>query len=74
MNSNMGGMDGNGMCRCPHHKVVPLAITLIGLVSLLGATGTVSEQTVSITWPILLIIIGLMKLCKGMCKCDKSWK
>ena len=65
MNGNWEG------CSCFHHKVVPLAITLIGLNALLGATGTLSPETVGMVWPVLLIIIGLMKLCKGMCKCCK---
>ena len=56
-------------CSCPHHKIVTLAVTLIGLVFLLEAMNYMSAGTASVTWPILLIVIGLMKLFKGSCKC-----
>jgi energy-converting hydrogenase Eha subunit C len=58
-------------CKCPHHKVVPLAIILIGLAFLLQALNYLSVGAVAIIWPILIIIIGLMKLTRGMCKCYK---
>lgn len=57
------------MCKCPHHKMVPLAIALIGLVFLLRALGALSMHTADILWPILLIAIGLQKMMRGMCKC-----
>ena len=56
-----------GMCPCPHHKVGPLLIALIGLLFLLKALGYVAASTVDLAWPIALILIGLMK--SGMCKC-----
>jgi uncharacterized membrane protein len=49
--------------------VVPGLIVLIGVVFLLGALGVVSAYFVSIAWPILLIIIGIKKMCAGMCGC-----
>ena len=60
-----------GSCKCPHHKVVPLLVTLIGL-SLLGkAMGWVGASTADVAWPLFLTLIGLMKLGEGkMCKCD----
>jgi len=58
-----------GKCIC--HKMAPLMIVLIGLLFLLGELGTVSAGTVSMGWPILLIIAGGSKLCQGMCKCCK---
>lgn len=64
------GMQG-GMCGCPHHKVGPLLIVLIGITFLLGALGYVSAGAVAVTWPILLILIGAMKMSKGMCGCCK---
>ena len=54
-------------CKC--HKVGPLLIVLIGVTFLLGALGYVSASMVAIVWPILLIILGLKKMCGGMCKC-----
>jgi hypothetical protein len=34
-----------------------------------GALVMVSAHFVSIAWPILLIIIGIKKMCAGMCGC-----
>lgn len=57
------------MCKCPHHKMVPLCIALIGLVFLLQALGMIGVAFAEIAWPILLILIGLQKMSGGMCKC-----
>lgn len=62
------GMHG-GMCKCPHHKAVPLFIALIGLAFLLQAFGVLSAGFVAIAWPILVLLIGLQKLFGGGCKC-----
>jgi len=58
-------------CKCPHHKVVPVAIILVGLLFLLQALGYAAPDFVAVCWPILVIIIGLVKLMKGTCKCCK---
>jgi hypothetical protein len=58
-----------GKCSCPCHKVPGLLIASIGLVFLLGAFNVLSSRVVQITWPILLILLGLKKMCGGMCKC-----
>lgn len=57
------------MCNCPHHKIVPGLITLIGLAFLLQYFGVLSASTVDVIWPILLILIGLKKMSSGVCKC-----
>lgn len=63
---------GNGApCKCLHHKMVPLFITLIGLVLLLKVLGIVSAGFADISWPVLLILIGLQKMFGGMCGCCK---
>lgn len=67
-------MDQNQMqpgakCSCPHHKVVPLLIVLLGLLFLLEALNVVSVKITGIVWPILLILIGLQKMFAGLCKC-----
>lgn len=67
-------MEQGGRCKCPHHKMTGLCVTLIGLLALLGALNVVSEQIVAIGWPILLMIIGVKKLTKGMCKCCDGGK
>lgn len=58
-----------GMCSCPHHKIGPLAIFLIGLVFLLQALGVISMELTNLLWPILLMVMGLMKMSGGMCAC-----
>ncbi len=57
------------MCRCPHHKMVPLGIVLIGLVFLLQALNVLAASTAAVAWPVILILIGLQKMMGGMCKC-----
>jgi hypothetical protein len=58
------------VCRCPHHKILPWMLILIGLDFLLGATNVLTMEFVSITWPILVIIIGGTKLVRCNC-CSK---
>ena len=63
---------GKGMtCGCPHHKMVPLLVVLFGLAFLLEALGMLNMSFVNVAWPVLVILAGLMKMFKGMCKCDK---
>ena len=61
-----------GVCHCPHHKIGPLIIVLIGLVFLLQAAGSLSAITVGWIWPLLLIVYGLSKWIGGMCGCYKK--
>lgn len=63
-----GKMEGKGMvCKCPHHMAIPWLIILIGVDFLLGAISVLTWNFVDITWPILLIIAGIIKL--AHCKC-----
>lgn len=60
-------------CTCPCHKVVGLFIALIGLTFLLGAFNVFSARVVEVTWPILLVLIGVKLAASGNCKCcDKA--
>jgi len=61
-----------GMCKCPHHKVVPLLVVLFALAFFLKAMGVLSAGFVDLAWPVLVGLAGLMKLSKGMCKCNSS--
>lgn len=54
-----------GGCRC--HLVAPIAVILIGIAFLLETFNVLSSNTVSIVWPILLIIAASTKMC-GCCK------
>jgi hypothetical protein len=56
-------------CGCLCHKMPGLLIALIGLTFLLGALNVLSPRAVEITWPILLILLGLKKMGGGMCRC-----
>lgn len=59
------------VCKCPHHKTMPVLIILFGLTFLLGTWGTLSWDAVNVIWPVLVILAGAMKLVEnsGMCKC-----
>ena len=64
-------MAGKGMvCKCPHHKAVPVLIILIGLDFFLGAVSVLTWGFVNVSWPILLIVIGIIKLVRCGC-CSK---
>ncbi len=56
-------------CRCPHHSMMGLFITLIALTILSNHLGFLSDGTSGIVWPVLLGLIGLQKGFNRMCKC-----
>lgn len=68
-NANMCNCHGDRNCVCPHHKAIPVFIILIGLAFLLQGWDLLSESTVAIVWPVLLIAIGGTQLFKRVCKC-----
>ncbi len=60
-------------CGCFCHNFNGILIALLGLDFLLGRLGVISEQIVSIAWPVLLLLIGLKSsFGKGKCKCCKD--
>jgi uncharacterized membrane protein len=67
MQNSMGGM--KNVCNCPHHKIVPVVIILIGLTFLLGTLGILTMWAVSVIWPVLLMVVGGVKLGSRKCKC-----
>lgn len=56
-------------CRCPHHSMMPIFITALGLIFLLGALDVLTARVTSIAWPIVVILAGLTKLTSKMCAC-----
>jgi hypothetical protein len=58
-----------GVCACPHHKIIPIVIILIGLVFLLEAMGVLGTVAANILWPLLIIVYGIVKWIGGSCKC-----
>jgi len=59
----------DGICKCPHHKMMPLLVVLFALSFLLKALGILTPGSVDIIWPILVGAAGLMKFNEGKCKC-----
>jgi len=58
------------MCKCFHHKAMPVLVVLFGLTFLLGAWGALSLEAVNVIWPVIVILAGLFKIVeKSMCKC-----
>ena len=56
-------------CGCPCHRMAGLLIVLLGLLFLLNTLGMVSSHIVNVVWPVLVILIGVKKMTKGLCKC-----
>jgi uncharacterized protein YqgC (DUF456 family) len=63
----------NKKCCCFCHKMPGVLIILIGVALLLGALDVLTPKVEWISIAVLVILIGLKKMCAGMCKCcDKS--
>jgi len=58
-----------GVCKCPHHKLGPAIIILIGLTFLFYAIGWFGMALTAYLWPILLVIYGVVKWVGGSCSC-----
>jgi len=65
---------GSKCCGCVCHKMPGILVALIGLVLLAGNMELMSAEWVGRIWPVLLILIGVKKMCKGRCKCCHSHK
>jgi len=63
-----GGMCGS-RCNCMHHKMVPILVVVFGFLFLGQYYGWFMADTVAMVWPVLVILAGLTKMFKGMCKC-----
>jgi len=58
----------NNQKTCGHHKVMPFALIIVGIVALLADFNVFSWSVFNIVWPILVILVG----CAKMCKCGKT--
>jgi len=68
----MHGMEkheGSMMCKCVHHKFVPVLIVVFALMFLLNALDFVSDRSLSIGWPVVVGLAGLLKMTEGRCSC-----
>lgn len=63
------GTCGSKCCNCGCHKGAGLMVVIFGGIFLLGALGVLEAQVVNLLWPIIVILVGLMKLGKGRCRC-----
>lgn len=62
-------MEQSGNCSCTHHMTTPVLVILFALIFLFGALGYISEQTVAISWPIIVGLAGILKLIERKCNC-----
>lgn len=65
-------MQTGASCRCPHHKLTPFLIVLVGLVFILRAIDYVTDGAAGIIWGVLIMCIGFQKLTRGKCKCEAN--
>jgi hypothetical protein len=56
-------------CCCPCHKMGGVFIILIGVVALLTSLDVITDKTMWVTFSVIVILIGLCKLCRSFCKC-----
>jgi hypothetical protein len=59
----------NKTCRCPCHKMGGVFILLIGVAILLRELDVFTDKAMWITIAILVILVGLKKICCSGCKC-----
>jgi len=69
-NAGMGGKPN--VCNCPHHKVVPGVIVLVGLFFVLQSFGMLLSISPMLVFGLLLLVVGFMKLMGRKCKCCSS--
>ncbi|MEK7664490.1 MAG: hypothetical protein AAB340_03605 [Patescibacteria group bacterium] len=67
----MENMQDMKNCNCIHHKVIPFLVVVFGVTFLMGFWEMINWDVVNIVWPVIIIVIGLMKLVERMeiCKC-----
>ena len=57
------------MCKCPHHKMVPMMIFVVGLLFFLNTVNVITTGALNTLWPIAVMIAGLTKMMGSSCKC-----
>ena len=58
----MNEQDNSKTCKC--RKVMPWALILIGIAALLADFSILTWAAYNIIWPILVILVGVSKMCK----------
>ena len=64
-------MEQQKVCNCPHHKVAPWMMIIVGLAFVVYALGTINFMTMGLIVGIGLFLVGFTKLTGHSCKCCK---
>jgi len=57
------------LCDCIHHQIIPVLIMVFGGLFLLLRFYIITEELVSLVWPILVIGAGAVKFRERTCRC-----
>ena len=56
-------------CHCVHHKVGPILVIIVGLEFFFAEINVLTWGFVNVTWPILVVIWGIVMLSGRNCRC-----
>ncbi|OGY68752.1 MAG: hypothetical protein A2586_01975 [Candidatus Harrisonbacteria bacterium RIFOXYD1_FULL_40_9] len=66
----MNDMKNEGMkCGRSHHSFLGVLVVLFALTFLLGTFDVLTARTVSVVWPVLVGIYGVLKMRENRCSC-----
>jgi hypothetical protein len=57
------------VCDCVHHRTIPALVVIFGLLFLLLNVHVLTDEFVSLAWPIVVIAAGATKYNERRCKC-----
>ena len=60
---------GSKNCSCKHHKIVPAAILIVGIIFVLQSFSILPGLSSMLVFGVLLVIVGWMKIMGRKCKC-----
>ena len=61
--------EGKYGCKCIHHQVKPVLTVLLGATVVTWGLGYLEPETMAVIAGGCVVLIGLMKAFRGMCKC-----
>jgi K+ transporter len=64
----MNGENG-AKCSCFYHDAIPVLMIIFALLFFLQAMGLIGEYFVSLAWPVLVAVAGVMKILGRRCNC-----
>ena len=69
-NEGGGNMGAMNVCKCPHHKTMPVLIVIFALLFLLHALGWfITDHILAVTWPIVVGLAGIFRMSERKCTC-----